>query len=170
MNGSFEVRTAYVFGYAGNFWLLFLAIAVLLWISPSFEEQEVSGLKATVLGTVSFLIGLCLRFSFHGVEVDAQERKIREFTFILGYKTGDWKPLPNLSKLRLSSYSASHRNILNGTSPTFRSTITIYTITLVSENPLSDYSINLTNRKQALKTAQVLAGLLHLPLEEEDIA
>ncbi|WP_345156712.1 hypothetical protein [Pontibacter saemangeumensis] len=122
------------------------------------------------MGTVAFLIGLCLRFSFHGVEVDAESGRLREFTSILGYKTGEWKPLTDLTKLRLSSYSTSSWNTPNGTSPTFRSTSTIYTITLVSEKPLTDYSISLTNRKQALHTVQALARLLHLPVEEEGIA
>lgn len=83
MNRSLEIRTAYVFGYAGNFWLLFMAIAVVLWMSPSFIEQENPLLKTIVLGVISFLIGLCLRFSYHGVEIDADSKRVREFTSIL---------------------------------------------------------------------------------------
>lgn len=166
MKSGFETRTAYVFGAAANLWLLFLGIAVALWLSPYFEEQENSLLMTVVLGTIAFLIGLCLRFSFDGVEIDAAKKSIREYTSILGFKTGEWKPLPDLKKLRFTSYSSSSWNTPNGTSPTFRSTSTMYSITLVSDTTLPNYIISLSNRKHALKTVQALADLLHLEVEE----
>lgn len=166
MNRSFETKTAYVFGAAGNFWLLFMAVAVVLWLSPFFMEQEISLLMTTVLGAISFLIGICLRFSYHGVEIDAEKRMTREFTSILGYRTGEWEPLPDLKKLRFTSYNPYSPNTPNGISPTFRHIGTMYRITLVSDTALTDYSISLSNRKHALKSAQALAELLHLQVEE----
>ena len=168
MNSSFETKTTNVFGVAGNFWLLFMVIAVIFWLCPFFDAQQNSLLKTTALGAVAFLVGLLLRFSYHGVEIDDAKKRVREYTSFLGFKTGDWEPLPNVKKLHFASFNSSSWNTSNGISSTFRSTSILYKITLVSDTPQSHYSISLTDRKQALKNVQALADLFHLPVEKPD--
>ena len=166
MNRSLEIRTANVFGYAVYFWVLFTAIAVVFWMSPLFIEQENPLLRTMVLGAVSFLIGLCFRFSYLGVEIDADKEKVRKFTSILGFKIGDWENLPALQKLVLTSAVSNAWNTPNGISPTFRSTSTLYVITLVADSAIDNITIKLQNKTQAQASAKALAELLHLETQD----
>jgi len=166
MSSSFETKTTHVFGRESSFWPLFIAVAAILWLSPLFDGRENFLLRTMALGAAAFLIGLFLRFSFHGVEIDAAKENIREYTSILGFRTGNWEPLPKLRKLHFTSYTSSSWNTSNGISPTFRSTSILYKITLVSDTPQPHYSISFTDRKQALQSIQALAAQFHLPVEK----
>ncbi|WP_162055275.1 hypothetical protein [Pontibacter pamirensis] len=166
MENGYDRKTGYVFGGASSFWFVFVAIALVVCLSPLFIEQENSLIKTLLIGAAALLLGLFLRFTFYGTQIDSQKRRVREYTSLLGYRKGEWKDLPDLKKLRLTSNSYSYRNTPNGISPTMRYTGTVYTISLFSYTATPDYVIKTVNKKEALQDAQALANILHLEVEE----
>ncbi|RDV14999.1 hypothetical protein DXT99_12000 [Pontibacter diazotrophicus] len=166
MENGYDRKTGYVFGGASSFWFLFVAIALIIWLSPLFIKQENSSIKTLLIGAAALLLGLCLRFTFYGTQVDPERGRIREYTSLLGYRTGDWEKLPDLKRLRFTSNNVSSRNTPNGISPTMRHTSTVYTIALFSYAATPDYVIKTENKKEALQDAQALAKILHLKVED----
>ncbi|GHA79814.1 hypothetical protein [Pontibacter akesuensis] len=162
----YERRTRYVFGGASNFWFLFVAIGVFVWLSPLFLEQEGAEVRTMVISGVALLLGLSLRFTYYGIQINRKRRSIREFISILGYKSGEWKTLPDLKKLRLSAATSTTQNIPNGISPTMRRTITVYSIALFSAEATPDYVIHTESKKEAMKVAKALANVLGLQVED----
>lgn len=166
MGNGYDRKTGFVFGGASNFWFLFVAIALLIWLSPLFVGQQNSLARTLLLGAAALLLGLFLRFTYYGTQIDEEKKIIREYTAILGYKTGEWKDLPDLNKLRITSNSYSSRNTPNGISPTMRYNSTVYSIALFSHAATPDYVIKTKKKKEALQDAQALATILHLKVEE----
>jgi len=170
MTSSFETKTTYMFGGASKFWPLFPAIALVMWLSPFFMEQGDSPYKANLIGAIALMLGLCLRFSYHGMQIDAKRRCFRVFSSICGFKTGRWKNLPPLEKLLFTSSMITSHNTPNGISPTLRSNTTFYCITLVSEMNQPVHVIRTTDRMKALRNVEALADLLRLKVEETNPA
>ncbi|MCJ8164573.1 hypothetical protein MKJ04_06915 [Pontibacter sp. E15-1] len=168
MKTYFKTKTNFVFGDAKNFWLLFVAIGVVMWLSPFFMKQEISFLKSALLGALSLLTGLLFRYSYCGVEIDAAANRFRNYTFVLGVRVGEWKSLPDFKKIRFTTHRVRSRNLSNGTSPTFTSSRTLYKITLVTDPLFRDLAFYLSNRKKAQHDVQLLAAILQLPVEEID--
>jgi hypothetical protein len=161
----FDRKTEYMFGSASKFWFAFVAVAFFIWLSPLFMEQEDLPLRTVLVGAVPFLIGICLRFTYYGIQIDPEQNSVREYTAVLGIKTGAWAALPNLRKITLSSKSVSSWNTSNGISPTFRSTRILYTTALYAASATPAYSIQTENIKAARKDAKTLSELLHLQVE-----
>ena len=164
MSSSFEIKTSYMFGVAGHLWYLFLAVAVVLWVSPLFKAQKNLWWITGLLGAMSCLVSLCLRFSYHGVEIDTRMKYIREYTSILGFKIGEWEPLPDFEKLQLTTNS---HNTPNNSHHPFRGIL--YNIVLVTDTSLPNYVISITDRKEALEKARALADLFHLQVEDKGV-
>ena len=166
MGNRYDRKTGYVFGGASSFWFVFVAIALVVWLSPLFMEQQDSLTRTLLVGMGALLLGLCLRFSYYGTQIDPVKKRIREYTSLLGYKAGDWENLPNFKRLRFTSNSNRAWNSPNGISPTISHTRTTYSISLYSHAASPDYTIKTENKKDALQDIQKLREMLHLEVEE----
>jgi hypothetical protein len=165
MAKAFDRKTECMFGGASRFWFAFVAVTFFIWLSPLFMEQEALKLRTVLVGAIPFLIGICLRLTYHGIQIDPEQNRIREYTAVLGFKTGTWAALSNLRKISLTSKSVSSWNTSNGISPTFRNTRTLYTTALYAASATPAYSIQTENKKAARKDTKTLSELLHLQVE-----
>ncbi|MFD3001599.1 hypothetical protein ACFS7Z_14605 [Pontibacter toksunensis] len=78
MENRFDRKTGYVFGGASSFWFVFVAISLAVWLSPLFMEQQDSLTRTILVGMGALLLGLCLRFSYNGTQIDPEKKRIRE--------------------------------------------------------------------------------------------
>ena len=165
MKHHYDRKTGYVFGGASGFWFVFIAIAFAVWGSLLFVQPDTLT-RTLLVGAGTFFLGLCLRLSYYGTQIDPKNRKIREYMALLGIRTGDWRNLPNLKKLRFTSNTTRFWNSPNGISPTLAHTYTIYSIGLFSHAATPGYVIKLQSKREALQDVETLSTLLQLEIEE----
>lgn len=166
MGIGYNRKSGYVFGGASSFWFVFVAMGLSIWLSPLYVEQEHSLARTLLTGLIPLLLGFFLRFTYYGTQIDYDKKKIKAYTAVLGYKTGDWNALPHFKKLRFTSNSINSRNTPNGISPTLRHTGIVYSIALFSNAATPDYVIKTENKAEALQDAKVLSDMLQLKIEE----
>jgi hypothetical protein len=116
-------------------------------------------------GIVFVLVGILLITNFRGLQVDPEKKLIRNYTAILGIKTGEWQSLPVIKKITYTSRNVSSWNTPNGISPTFKTNSTIYTIALFTDEENMVYFIQSENKKLADKRAKKLSSIFNSEIE-----
>jgi hypothetical protein len=143
--------------------LVFTGIFVL--VSPAFLSSGSSIEKVLIVGMVSVIIGLLIILTYKGTLIDFEERKFKKYSSVAGFKFGDWKPLPLLSKIKSESKTYISRNTPNGISPTLSGRVTEYHTTIYSINSKPIFLFNYSNPKESLKQAKRLAKGLEIDLD-----
>ena len=163
----YSLKTKYLFGNASRFWLIFILAGIFAWLSPYLFEQENEPVKVILVGAFGVLAGLTLRFSYSGIQIDKKNHRIREFSSFFGIRKGDWTTLPSFSKVVHTKNKVSFWNTPNGVSPTFKSSVTTYTIGLFAgaENP--EYIIQSESEALSKNEAKRISELLNVTLEEQ---
>lgn len=62
-----------------------------------------------------------IELNIYGLQIDALNKRIRNYTMVFGIKTGDCDAFPDLQKVTLTFKYASSWNTSNRISPTFKS-------------------------------------------------
>ncbi|KPQ19553.1 MAG: hypothetical protein HLUCCX10_02365 [Algoriphagus marincola HL-49] len=142
--------------------LVFTGFFVL--VSPAFLSSGSSIEKVLAVGMCSVIIGLLIVLTYKGTLIDFEEKKFKKYSSIAGFKFGDWKPLPLLSKIKLESKTYISRNTPNGISPTLSGRVTEFNTTIYSITSEPIFLFNYSNPKESLKQAKRLAKGLEIDL------
>ena len=116
------------------------------------------------VGITALVLGLGMKLSYSGIQIDFKARKARHFQSIFGIKKGEWTELPSLQRIVTTAENVSFWNTPNGISPTFKTHLTTYTIGLFGEGDQPHYFFQTDNPKQADRLAKTLATGLGLDL------
>ena len=160
-------KTQYFFGGAAKMWWFFILAGTFAFSSQFIFEMEVSALKSTLVGFALLFIGLILKVHHQGLQIDFKSDKIRNYTSIMGIKTGQWHSLSHIKKITLTSKNVSSWNTPNGISPTFRNDYAIYTLALFSDREDPDYFIQTESKIDAEKKAKTLSEILAISLDRQ---
>lgn len=165
---NYSLKTKYIFGNGARLWIVFIIAGVFAWLSPYiYPQQENDPLKVILVGAFGVVLGLALRLCTKGLQIDLQQKRIREYASYFGIKSGEWKSLPTFDRVVLTSRKVSHWNTPNGVSPTFKSDVNIYTIGLFSGDANPEYIIQSESQKLAEREAEQISNLLSVPLKSE---
>ncbi|ALI98462.1 hypothetical protein [Rufibacter tibetensis] len=172
MNHLFDRKTDSFFGalsYLG--YVLFFAgivVASLHWWWPG---KYVDPTQTIATGALLVLLGFLFKYTYHGFQLDFQNRRVREYLSMFGLKTGKWAPLPAFKQILLTSTLRSsedhdhdhghpHSHDDEPAPPDMW-----YTIGLYSQSEEADYELRTDNAEDAHKTIQLLADRLGIPSE-----
>lgn len=113
------------------------------------------------------VLAVLFKYTYHGFQLDFEQRRVREYLSMFGLKTGRWVPLPAFTNVRLSARlhaAQDHGHQHPGQKPA--PPITWYTIGLHSQPEEADYELRTDNRPDALATLHLLAERLGIPAED----
>ena len=161
----FEHRTGYFFGSAAKLWWIFVFAGLFALASPYLTLSNVSQLRATIVGLVAIALGLVLKLNYYGLQIDMAKSRIRNYVAILGIRRGQWRPMPEIKKINLTSAKVSSWNTPNGISPTFKSNVTTYTIGLFSNEESPEYFIQMESAMMARVRAAQLSKLFGIAID-----
>lgn len=160
-------KSGYFFGDAAKLWWIFILAGIFALISPYIIEPNVSMLRILIIGIISIVVGTLLKLNFSGPQIDENRNRIRNFTAVMGIKTGVWQDSPEFKKITLTSSNVISWNTPNGISPTFKSYSTLYTIALSSNAENPDFFIQTDKKKKALVMAKQFSDLFGVAVETD---
>lgn len=67
-------------------------------VSPTFLTSESSLDRILTVGIAATIIGLVVVSSYNGTSIDINGKRSKEYISVAGYKFGEWRPLPEISK------------------------------------------------------------------------
>jgi hypothetical protein len=143
--------------------LLILA-GFIAFASPAILESESSLEKIIGVGAGAVILGLLIISSYSGTLIDLTGKRYKDYQSIGGYKLGEWNTLPDILKVRVISDSYLSTNTPNGISPTLSGKVTRFRISLYSSGSEPVHSFLYSNRKKAIKEANLLASNLNADL------
>lgn len=123
--------------------ILLLAGVIVLIISL-FIEAEDDLQKPLWVGISAFLAGLIIINIYEGTSIDLENKKVKDYVSLFGFKSGTWRNLPPLKTIKLVPIEQKTTNTPNGVSPTLSFIKSSYQIILFfsSENPIYTFSYN----------------------------
>lgn len=145
--------------------LLLVITGIFVLISPAFLSSGSSIEKVLAVGMVSVIIGLLIILTYKGTLIDFEKKKFRKYSSIAGFKFGEWKPLPHLSKIKVASKTYISRNTPNGISPTLSGKVTEFNTLIYSIDSEPIFLFTYPNQKESLKHAKRLAKGLEIDLD-----
>lgn len=118
-------------------------------LSPLFVQEEYFGGRTTYTGLAFLILGVVVLSKFSGYSIDFTGKKFRRFQSILGFRYGDWNPLPKVSKVEVRTVSYEQTNTPNGVSPTLSGEVKEHHVILLDRE--GEPILNLTHKtkKQA---------------------
>lgn len=133
-------------------------------VSPTFLTSGSSLERILIVGIGAIIIGLVIVFSYNGTSIDFNGNRFKEYTSFAGYKFGEWRPLPEISKVKVISKSYLATNSPNGISPTLSGRVTDFKTFLYSDSSSPLLSFEYSNKNKAIKQATQLATSLNVDL------
>lgn len=166
MKGNIYDRvTGFSFGGLSKVGYVVMAAGLFVMISPLFIEDDNSVTKSVLVGAVALLAGAVMSFTYKGIEFDFAEKRLKEYTAVLGVKMGQWEIMPPFHHLTIHQGTYSYQTMPNGVNPSFRGTATVYRVSLHSDNSDSDLVLLSESRQRALKDLKILGEHLNLTPE-----
>ncbi|MEO1256155.1 MAG: hypothetical protein AAFY41_14900 [Bacteroidota bacterium] len=150
---------------AGGFQLLgilFILGGVFAILSPLFIISSSSIEKIRFVGGAFTLIGFLITQIYTGVQLDGDQKKVREYISIVGVRYGRWEPLPAISFIKWKEIGRTLTNTPNGISPTLSGRITFYKVILYGEDARSVYSFDYKKKHTAVKKVCLLESILKI--------
>lgn len=144
--------------------LLLVITGIFVLISPAFLSSGSSIEKVLAVGMLSVIIGLLIILTYKGTLIDFEEKRFKKYSSIAGFKFGEWKPLPQLSKIKVASKTYISRNTPNGISPTLSGKVTEFNTLIYSVDSEPIFLFKYSNQKESLKQAKRLAKGLEIDL------
>ena len=115
------------------------------------------------IGLVFTLLGLWLSFSYYGVEIRLDKKKIRNFKAYMGIKVGGWHNLPAYESVIVEKVNPDNPSSFKGITPAIRWYKIRYIVVLASGARAQIFSVK-PNTKAAYADAEALAGALNLDM------
>ncbi|WP_205504188.1 hypothetical protein [Rufibacter psychrotolerans] len=168
MNHLFDRKTDAFFGSLRYLGYVLLPGGIILGGSPLWSGTD--KVQMLSVGTLLVLLGLLFQGTYHGFQIDFQNKRVREYLSMFGLKTGKWAPLPAFKQVLLTSnlghahaHDHDHEHGHHHDEPA--PLVTWYTIGLYSTSPEPDYELRTDSQQDALQTMELLAKRLHIPAE-----
>ncbi|WP_207435189.1 hypothetical protein [Sabulibacter ruber] len=175
MNHLFDRKTDSFFGTLSYLGYVLLLAGLLTGSSP-WWSGDVDQAQMLSVGALLFVLGLLFKYTYHGFQIDFQNKRVREYLSMFGLKTGRWAPLPAFKQVLLSSnlghahahdHDHEHGHHHHEEPAPL---VTWYTIGLYSTSPEPDYELRTDSQQDALQTMELLANRLHIPAENRAIS
>lgn len=102
--------------------------------------------------------------SYKGTLIDFGNIRFKEYLTVGGYRFGEWKTLPEVTKVKVISTSYIGRNTPNGVSPTLSGNVTNFSTLVCSGSPKPVLSFEYAKMDKAVSQAKELATHLNVEL------
>lgn len=162
----FDRKTDSFFGSLRYLGYVLLPAGIILGGSPFWSGAD--KVQMLSVGALLFLLGLLFQSTYHGFQLDFQNRRVREYLSMFGLKTGKWAPLPTFTHVRLTSNLRTAEDHDHGRTHDHEPAAPVmwYTIGLHSQSTQADYELRTDNQQDALQTLHLLSGKLNIPAED----
>ena len=144
--------------------ILLISAGLIVLVSPAILESESSSERIVGVGAGTVILGLLIVSTYSGTLLDFAGNRYKDYQSIGGYKFGKWTTLPDITEVKLISDSYLSTNTPNGISPTLSGKVTQFRISLFSSATEPVHSFVYSNRKKAVKEANLLASNLNADL------
>ncbi len=145
--------------------LLLILSGLLALLSLLFFRNEGNLEKTLGIGLGAILLGLIIVFTYTGTLIDSTEKRFKVYFSICGYKLGQWRPLPSILTVKVTTNSYISTNTPNGIHPTLSGRVTDYRTLIYSNTFKPVFSFIYSNREMAAKDAEHLAANLKADLD-----
>ncbi|WP_181309046.1 hypothetical protein [Rufibacter sp. XAAS-G3-1] len=162
----FDRKTDSFFGPLSYLGYALLLASLVLGSSPWWYGPASAKVQMLAVGALLLLLGILFKFTFHGFQLDFQNRRLREYLSMFGLKTGKWAPLPAFQKVVLTSNLRPSDDHGHSHDHKPAPLVMWYTIGLFSHSDEADYELRTDNQQDALKTLRLLSGKLGIPAED----
>lgn len=158
----FTRKIGNIFGRAifAGYVLIFIGLAVFIF-SALFEVYQLHFYIGGSIGFLLFLLGLLLSFSYYGVDIDCEQKKIRIFKAYIGVKLGNWHKLPKYESVVVERVDPENPSSFEGITPAVRWYKIRYAVILAAGARAQLVSVK-PDADTAHADAQILAGKLKL--------
>lgn len=143
---------------------IFIIVGLLALLSPFVFAKEQSIERVIVVGVGAIILGLLINASYGGTLIDFTGRKYKAYFSLVGYKIGEWTPLPEIVTVRVMSTTYVRHNISNGISPTLSGTVTDFRVLLYSSGSQPVLMFVYSKKGKAVNDARILATNLEANL------
>ncbi len=111
--------------------IILISAGLIVLAVPLFLVVETPVSKIILVGGGAFATGIAMISIYSGTLIDFKTKKLKEYQSILWFKSGEWRPLPDIENAELIHHTYLKRNTPNGISPTLSSKITVYKCVLL---------------------------------------
>lgn len=132
--------------------------------SPYFLTFEQDMDRVLWVGSGAIILGFIIATTYDGTLIDFAEKKYKAYSSIAGFKIGEWRPLPDVSTLKVTSSSYIRMNTPNGVSPTMSQKVNDFNVLLYANEPKPTFSFVYSNKDKAIKHATYLASRFNVNL------
>jgi hypothetical protein len=117
-----------------------------------------------LVATAITATGVIMLTSYEGITIDRPGRRYRNYTWLLGWRSGEWQRLPPLTRVTLTPYTAT-QTYANGIAPG----ITVresgqYRVLLSVQNSAVGIIAAIRPKAQAEQQAAYLSDILDIPV------
>lgn len=160
----FTRKIGNIFGRAifAGYVLIFIGLAVFIF-SALFEAYRSHFYIGGIIGFLIVLLGLLFSFSYYGVDVDFERKKIRNFKVYIGVKVGGWHNMPNYESVVVERVDPENPSSFEGITPAVRWYKIRYAVILAAGARAQLVSVK-PNADTAHADAQILASKLNLDI------
>lgn len=136
--------------------MLFILAGTFSLISPYFIEETSPG-RSLYIGIGGIGFGLMVVSTYSGVLIDFKQKRMKQYSAILGYKLGQWTELPEIASVRLVTDRYEATNMANGVSPTLSGEVTDYVALLCTPEGEPILSMVYTEEEKAIRDVTAIA-------------
>lgn len=145
--------------------LLFIAVGIIILISPSFVASDNSWTKIIAVGGANILFGTAVVFSYGGILFNFDSKTYHAYYNLCGYKFGTVKKLPAITLVKSMTKQHMATTISNGVHPTMTGMITINYVFIYAEQTKPFLVLDYSTKEESVKVAHQLALGLQARLE-----
>jgi hypothetical protein len=147
--------------------LIFIAVGFFTLVSPLFMPGDNSVNKAILVGSAAIVFGGMVITSYSGTLLDFKNNRYKTYYAWVGYKVGQWKPLPAVQLVKVFPYTFKGDMTPNGVNPTATIQFTRYIVAIYSDQPKPVVTLEYDNKNAALEGAIIISESLKAKLDKQ---
>ena len=121
-------------------------------------------LQMLAVGGLLLVLGILFKFTYHGFQLDFEQRRVREYLLMFGIKFGQWAPLPAFERVVLTTNMLPQGHDHPGEEPAL---VKWYTVGLFVTDEEPAYELRTSHEHEALQTLELLSQRLQVPSENK---
>jgi len=150
--------------------VLFLLAGIIFLIIPiAVEDLEITS-RTLWIGIGAIVFGLFVMSTQSGIFISFDKLRLKEYTYILGFKVGEWISISDVCILSISTETSRTNNTPNGISPTLSRYTTNHWVHMYGPNNVLIHSILYDKKEMALKHSKLIATQLGTELNLEKVS
>lgn len=131
-------------------------------VIPLFVESDLTQNQSLLIGAVVIIVGLGIVFTYDGILIDFEQRRVKDYASLCGFKKGEWRALPSTLGIEVMVKEEQSTNTANGISPTLSTlTVTYEVILKNTATQKAETVLSYSKEKQAQQIASVLRNHLN---------